>query len=120
MKPVLRVTAGVLVVVLTTAFHTRTDPKITHSVTGNCDVTQTLTIDNVKHGDEVVFEFLPQVGTAGDGSSSRQDVTSTTQTFTFPRTFTAAETGAWWARAELLYSKTKPPYSSMLSFTVAC
>lgn len=95
-------------------------PRITHSVSGACTVTQTLALDRVANRKTVSFEFLPGEAGLGEASWASSPVTSRTQTFSLTRSFTAAENGRWVAHAELFYSMGRPAYESYLDVMVAC
>jgi hypothetical protein len=91
--------------------------QITHTVSGDCTVTQTLSVAKVKMGSTVFLEFL------GTDSNSRETVTQSPQTFSLTREFSASENGEWWARAEIYTSNgrvVRQIYKDTLSFTVAC
>lgn len=102
----------------TAAFHKQKPANITHTVTGTCTVTQTLTLERVSNGE--TFEFLPGSEGLGEASWASYTVTSRSGTFSLTREFTASENGRWVAHAELFYSNAKPAYESYLEVMVIC
>lgn len=104
----------------TAAFHKQKPANITHTVTGTCTVTQTLTLERVSNGETVTFEFLPGSEGLGEASWASYTVTSRSGTFSLTREFTASENGRWVAHAELFYSNAKPAYESYLEVMVIC